>query len=1004
MQRYSIIIPSILLILTAISPIVSNQALCGYISGDIAQRVIDDPAEFYTVYVSIVDRDKTGFEETAASLQTYTRQARHARIIEALKTHSARSQENIVQLLTERQNSGDVESFKSYWIDNVVVVTARGSLIEELSYRADVERIFEAGGNLLIKPVESYPAANATMDTLPSALKVIGADSMWALGYTGQGTIVCNLDTGIDGDHPALENAWRGNNGYSAAESWFDPIDGEDYPHTFSQSSNPQHGTHVMGIMVGHDDATGDTIGVAPDANWISAAVIDIPSALVLDGLEWAADPDGNPNTVTDVPDVVCNSWGYQNWTAGCEDVFWDAIDNLETLGTVVVFACGNSGSYGPSSITNPANRATSEYNSLAIGMIDPTDPSFPVYYKSSQGPSDCDGVSLKPQITAPGVNIRSTVPVINGSYGLMTGTSMAAPHVAGAVALLRQYNPNAPVDSIKRALMETAIDIEETGTDYKSGYGLIYIPAALEALTPNSNPNLFVFEISNDTPTSGGAIDVTINLKNSGLGILSVYGTLRTDSDLATIGDSSFYYGDIALDGTSENTDSPFSITFADDITTGTQIDFTLYLTGLGGYEKEIPLKFRVGEKQQRSRWTHDAGAIAFTISNYGVYGFGSNSLHDLGLTGFVWPEDGENHLYEMGFIVAVDSVHVSDGIRDPIWEADADFEVAPGGNLLTWEPGENAEEETYSIFDDSKAEDPIGIRISQWTLAYDGSPNEDYIFMIYRLYNDSDSTLSGVRAGLMTDWDWPFDPSTGGSFDKAGYYTEANLGYMYNTMDEDSRGIAILNPEGMTSFKAALVDEYYERSDESKWDLISNGIQEPVSSPQDRSIIVTTGPFDILPGDSVEAAFAIIGAESILDLYTSADYAARKYNSVKLTGTAVEIDSVSSDQKSEVSPSPYIKPSDASELPLTYSLDQNYPNPFNPSTTINFSIEKDAHTRLTIYNILGQRVATLVDSDLAAGRHSVVWDASGLASGLYLYRLESGDYTEVRKMALTR
>lgn len=981
----------------------AQPSLGGYIAGDLAQRVIDEPSATYTVYVCMEDEDGTDVSHLSRSLHSYTRQARHSRLINALRARSESSQSEIKRFLSDRQGAGDVVKFKGYWIDNVVVATAKGHLIYELSYRSDVDVIFEASSGLLIEPVRSQSAA-APMDTLPSALKVIGADSMWALGYTGEGTLVGSLDTGIDGDHPALSDSWRGNNGYSAAESWFDPVDGEDYPHTFPGTSNPEHGTHVLGIMVAHDDATGDTVGVAPDAQWISAAVIDIPGALILDGLEWAADPDGNPNTITDVPDVLCNSWGYRNADVGCEDVFWRAIDNLEELGVFVVFACGNEGEFGPQTIRNPANRATSPYSSFAVGMIDPTDPLLSVYNESSRGPSDCDGVSLKPQVTAPGARIRSTVPVANGSYGVKWGTSMAAPHVAGAAALLRQYNPNAHVDSIKQALMATAIDIESAGPDYASGYGLIYIPAALEVLAPNNEPNVFILDIENDSPNPGDTIEITVTLKNSGLGVISVKGTIRAEYPSVTIVDSTYDFGDIPLEGTVNNIGSPFTIAFAEDIISGTEINLTLHLESSGDYETVIPLDFTVGSAPLKSEYAHDAGSASFGISNYGEYGFADGSAVELGLPGFVWPEGGQNHLYEMGLAVGVDSVHVSDGARNPIWRSDDDFAVVPGGDLEISEPGEQADEETYSIFDDSNAEDPIGIRISQRTLAYAAHPNDDYIFLIYRLFNDSDSTLNGVRIGFISDWDWPWG---GAGSDKVGFYADANLGYMFSALTDDPRGIAVLNSEGATSFSAidnfSYIIQGYGRTDAQKWGFLSSGIQDPPTIPKDQSFAISTGPFDIAPGDSAEAAFAVIGAASTLDLFESAELAALKYRAIRLAGISIEIDSVYTDQKEEA-PEPFIKPDGAAEIPLTYSLDQNYPNPFNPTTTISFSIEKPSHTRLTIYNILGQKVTTLIDRNLPAGEHSVRWDASGLASGLYLYRLQSGDFIEVRKMVLTR
>jgi hypothetical protein len=89
---------------------------------------------------------------------------------------------------------------------------------------------------------------------------------------------------------------------------------------------------------------------------------------------------------------------------------------------------------------------------------------------------------------------------------------------------------------------------------------------------------------------------------------------------------------------------------------------------------------------------------------------------------------------------------------------------------------------------------------------------------------------------------------------------------------------------------------------------------------------------------------------------------------------------------------------------VPGTFALEQNYPNPFNPTTTINFSLAKASNVKLLVYNILGQQVRTLIDTRMNAGQQSVVFDASKLASGVYFYRLETGNFSSVKKMLLLK
>ena len=89
---------------------------------------------------------------------------------------------------------------------------------------------------------------------------------------------------------------------------------------------------------------------------------------------------------------------------------------------------------------------------------------------------------------------------------------------------------------------------------------------------------------------------------------------------------------------------------------------------------------------------------------------------------------------------------------------------------------------------------------------------------------------------------------------------------------------------------------------------------------------------------------------------------------------------------------------------MPESYALYQNYPNPFNPDTDIKYAVPSDVSVTLKVYNVLGAKVATLVDASQKAGVYNVRWDARDLASGVYFCRLQAGDFTAVRKMVLLK
>jgi hypothetical protein len=226
---------------------------------------------------------------------------------------------------------------------------------------------------------------------------------------------------------------------------------------------------------------------VAVGAQWIAAAwnYTNIPKFIsdVIMEFNWGADPDGNAQTTDDVPAVISNSWGIGVLFGQppCDPSFWAAIDNAEAAGAAVVFAAGNE---GPSAMTlrAPADRNTTPTNCFAVGALNPG--SITIASFSSRGPSACDGTTqerIKPEVCARGVSVRSAYP--GGSYINLDGTSMACPHVAGGIALLRDAYPDATVDELKTALMETAVDLGTTGEDNTFGFGRIDLLAAYESL-----------------------------------------------------------------------------------------------------------------------------------------------------------------------------------------------------------------------------------------------------------------------------------------------------------------------------------------------------------------------------------------------------------------------------------------------------------------------------------------------------------------------------------------
>ena len=226
----------------------------------------------------------------------------------------------------------------------------------------------------------------------------------------------------------------------------------------------------------GLDTRTGDTLGVAPAASWIAAKLFCGGVTRLSDllfALQWLADPDGDGTTNSDVPDAVCNSWGLDAACGGgAPDAVWEALANVEALGPVLVFAVSNEGAKGPGLVRAPEAQSTC----FSVGSVDATGATPVMHNASGRGPSPCDPTLVKPDVVAPGTQVRTS-----GSTGFarVTGTGPAAAYATGMVALLRQANPTLSANAIKRILAQSARDAGTPGADNNFGAGLLDAAAA---------------------------------------------------------------------------------------------------------------------------------------------------------------------------------------------------------------------------------------------------------------------------------------------------------------------------------------------------------------------------------------------------------------------------------------------------------------------------------------------------------------------------------------------
>jgi serine protease AprX len=432
-------------------------------------------------------------------------------VVEALKKVAMESQAG---LLADLQTNGI--PYQAFWITNMVKVRGGQALALQWAARPEVGLI-ESNPSFQVNLEPGPPAAGPSplgepnsVSTIEWGISQINAPAVWNLGFTGQDVVVASGDTGIQWDHPALISQYRGWNGSSADHNynWWDAIHAADgwgstTPCVPDQTApcddyGQSHGTHTTGTMVG-DDHAGNQIGVAPGAKWIGCRNmfhgVGKPSTYIEclqfflapwaqgSSAPYAGDPTLHAN-------VINNSYSCPP-SEGCAASSLSAIvTTLRAAGIFVAVSAGNEGYSGCSSVKNPPGLYA---NVFTVGA---TDSSNAIAGFSSRGPVTLDGSSWrKPDLSAPGNPVRSSIKP--AGYGSMSGTSMAAPHVAGAVALLWSAYPQ-----LKGNLATTEQLLKSSATPLKTnegcggdtpdslpnntyGYGLLNALAAIQQGTP---------------------------------------------------------------------------------------------------------------------------------------------------------------------------------------------------------------------------------------------------------------------------------------------------------------------------------------------------------------------------------------------------------------------------------------------------------------------------------------------------------------------------------------
>lgn len=379
---------------------------------------------------------------------------------EAMIRNANLSQKATLDRLAAAKARGIDIRVKPFWIVNAIAVDLPAQQLSALfAQDASIVTVLQDRQMHIVDAINPIDvnAADLVDGKYTYGLEKLGIPTVRekAPNITGEGIRVGVLDTGVDASHPDLKGK---------IVAWKDVVGNKNEPY-----DDHGHGTHVSGT-IGGGNVSGTAIGVAPNVKILMGKIFtsagSASTAGIMTGMQWMADPDGNPKT-DDAPALVSNSWGGGPPRASADpaaDPFCQATSAWLKLNILPVFAAGNS---GPSAGSVGTPGACPGVLSVAA-----TDSNDKVASFSSRGPVTWKtGSFTAPEVAAPGVDVISAKP--GGSYQKMSGTSMATPHVAGLAALLKQTHPQLTAVEMIKAIGDGATPLGG-GRNNNTGAGRI--------------------------------------------------------------------------------------------------------------------------------------------------------------------------------------------------------------------------------------------------------------------------------------------------------------------------------------------------------------------------------------------------------------------------------------------------------------------------------------------------------------------------------------------------
>ena len=573
------------------------------------------------------------------------------------------SQRDVVQYLNSLPGE-KAEMGGQFWIFNGFHLKATRDVIKELTKRDDIWFI---GQNGLIK-LDVVPGEDVESRLAEWNVLKVCADSCWNAGFDGTGVIVGHVDTGVEVTHPALNGKW-------VSPYWLDGVSGQPAPY-----DDYGHGTHTMGTICGGDGPGPfvDDVGVAYGARFIPTKAFDAGGsgeyAWIDTCMQYLANLKAGGVDIR----AIGNSWGTNTST---DLHWWTIVLNWKNLGILPVFSNGNNGPQ----VGSPASYPTT----IGVGATDASDniASF-----SNPGPAPNQSPwndplywyystwnLLKPDVSAPGVNVRSSMP--GSTYGVMSGTSMASPHVTGGTAVLLQKNANLTVTDLYD-LFRLYCDQPSQGAPYPNynyGWGRINLWRSLQNTPASNQPNVVLnrTQVVNDN-NGNGKLDpgetagIITYLRNTGSQpATNVQGKLRTTCPYVTINDSLYSYGTMNAGDSANNLSDAYDIFVSSSTPEGTMANFNLVLAA------------------QETTWVRTF-SLQIGIAP-GTIIWGPKPAPNFPAAGFI---------YGIAYDRTGNNVYVADGWGRNIYRYSSDSFVTYQGTYAA--PDTNCTDVTYSKYDD--------------------------------------------------------------------------------------------------------------------------------------------------------------------------------------------------------------------------------------------------------------------------------------------------------------